>query len=138
MNKIELQKHTLKQLKEIAKEKLGKGYSKFKKTDLINKLCDIACCHGQDDPLCSKCEEPPLKEVKKEIKIEPLKEVKIEVKIEPLKEVKKVKREPVKKNSYSSNRWIKHLKSFRKTNPNIKGLSNQILEAKKIYILNRK
>ena len=114
MNKIELQKHTLKQLKEIAKEKLGKGYSKFKKTDLINKLCDIACCHGQDDPLCSKCEEPPLKEVKKEVKIE------------PLKEVKKVKREPVKKNSYSSNRWIKHLKSFRKTNPNIKGLSNHL------------
>ena len=126
MNKIELQKHTLKQLKEIAKEKLGKGYSKFKKTDLINKLCDIACCHGSDSPLCSKCEEPPLKEVKKEVKIE------------PLKEIKKVKREPVKKNSYSSNRWIKHLKSFRKTNPNIKGLSNQILEAKKIYILNRK
>ena len=70
MNKIELKELTLKKLKEIAKVKLGKGYSKLKKNDLIDRLCEISCCHGQDDPLCNEC-EPPLKE---ELIEEPLKE----------------------------------------------------------------
>ena len=119
MNKIELKELTLKKLKEIAKVKLGKGYSKLNKNDLIDRLCEISCCHGSDDPLCNECEEPLKEELIEEIK---KKEIKIKVK------------EPIKKNNYNTNKWIKHLKLFRKNNPTVKGLSSQIVEAKKTYI----
>tara|TARA_R110001592_G_scaffold27919_1_gene103363 strand:- start:887 stop:1276 length:390 start_codon:yes stop_codon:yes gene_type:complete len=128
MNKIELKELTLKKLKEIAKVKLGKGYSKLNKNDLIDRLCEISCCHGSDDPLCNECEEP----LKEELIEEPLKEELIE-EIKK-KEIKIKVKEPIKKNNYNTNKWIKHLKLFRKNNPTVKGLSSQIVEAKKTYI----
>ena len=132
MNKLELQKLTLKKLKELAKLKLGKGYSKLNKNDLIDRLCEIqsdpACCHGQDDPLCNECEES----LKEELIEEPLKEELIE-EIKK-KEIKIKVKEPIKKINYNTNKWIKHLKLFRKNNPTVKGLSSQIVEAKKTYI----